>query len=171
MKTDTDLYQKLDAMGIAYTVHAHEPVFTVEEAAKVDAEIDGAHIKNLFLRDKKKTGLWLVTVMADVSVDLKQLAKTLGVKDRFSFCNEETLWDRLGVKPGSVTPLAVINDTENKVTAVLDVRVLDHELVNPHPLRNDRTVTIATEDLMRFYREVRGEPIVVEIPERIVEAA
>ncbi len=142
------LHARLDALGIAYKAVTHPPVFTVEEAKALRGELPGAHIKNLFLRNKKGK-MWLVTCLEDREVDLKALAAQLEA-GRFSFGSAERLMTYLGVEPGSVTPFAVINDKGGEVIMVLDRGVLAAEWVNCHPLVNTMTTAIAPGDLLRF---------------------
>ena len=158
------LYARLRALGISWTSYEHAAVFTVEQAAALYDDQPGGHTKNLFLKDKKD-GLWLVTLRDDLRVDLNALAKVLG-SPRFSFGSAELLIATLGIEPGSVTPFAVMNDAERKVTLVLDEGMLALAPLNFHPLRNDRTTAIAAEDLLKFARANGHEPVVVAIPER-----
>jgi Ala-tRNA(Pro) deacylase len=158
------LYEKLRALGIAWTTHEHAPVFTVEEAAALYDSQPGVHTKNLFLKDRQD-GLWLVTLRDDLKVDLNALAKALG-SPRFSFGSAELLIATLGIEPGSVTPFAVMNDGEKKVRLVLDAGMLDGHPLNFHPLRNDRTTAVSAADLLAFARATGHEPVVVEMPER-----
>lgn len=146
---ETALYARLDALDIAHTTIEHAPVFTVEESQRLCGTLEGAQIKNLFLKDKKKR-LWLCTVLEDRDVDLKALRKRLGAQGNFSFASAETLMDILGVAPGSVTPLSVINDVDRVVSVVLDDGLFDEDVVNCHPLRNDKTTTLKCSDLLRF---------------------
>lgn len=148
-KGEADLLARLDALGIAHETVAHEPVFTVEESQALRGQLDGAHVKNMFLRDKKKR-LWLVTVLEDRTVDLKALKKRIGAQGSLSFGDADLLMAVVGVSPGSVTPFGVINDAEKRLTVVLDAGILDHATVNAHPLRNDKTTRIASADLERF---------------------
>ena len=143
------LYARFEELGIAHKTVEHEAVFTVEESQKLNHAIPGAHIKNLFLKDKKKR-LWLCTVLEDRAIDLKALRKRLGAQGNFSFGSPDTLMEVLGVIPGAVTPLAVINDAGRQVTVVLDDGLFEEEDVNCHPLRNDKTTTLKGADLLRF---------------------
>ena len=58
-------------------------------------------------------------------------------------------------------PFAVINDTAGAVTVVLDTRMLEVSPLNFHPLRNDRTTTIATADFLRFLDTVAHRPMIL----------
>src|SRR6185369_11669678 len=118
MLTPQQLFARLEALGLAHRSVEHAPVFTVEEAKAHRGELPGHHIKNLFLRNKKEE-MWLVVALEDRAIDLKRLGEKLGA-GRLSFGSPERLARYLGVKPGSVTPFAVINDTDHKVTLVLD---------------------------------------------------
>src|SRR6476620_5628457 len=116
--TPEELFARLDALGIAYRTYTHRPVFTVAAAVALRGELPGGHCKSLFLKDKKG-GLWLVVALEERRIDLKRLADALGAP-RFSFGNADLLFGVLGVRPGSVTPFALANDTAQRVAVVLD---------------------------------------------------
>jgi len=156
---DAGLLTRLDELGIACETHAHPPLFTVEQSRALRGDLPGAHIKNLFLRDKKRR-MWLVTVLESREVDLKELRRRIGAQGNLSFGNAELLMTHLGVVPGAVTPFAVINDRAGAVTMVLDKALLDQPVVNAHPLRNDRTSALSASDLVRFL-DAEGHPPVI----------
>jgi Ala-tRNA(Pro) deacylase len=158
------LFARFDALGIAHKTYEHAPVFTVEEAAHLYESQPGGHTKNLFLKDRKD-GLWLVVCRDELRVDLNALSKVLDAP-RFSFGSAQLLLETLGVQPGSVTPFAIINDTSDKVRVVLDGGMFAFDVLNFHPLRNDRTTAIASADLPKFIRACGHEPLIAEIPER-----
>lgn len=162
--TPADLLARLDELGIATETIEHEPVFTVEEAKAHRGQMSGGHIKNLFLKDKKG-GLWLVVCLEDRRVDMNALSKRLGAP-RFSFGKPDLLMEVLGVEPGSVTPFAVINDPEGRVTLVLDEELMQHDPINGHPLVNTATTRIAPNDLLAFCRACGHEPVFSLIDER-----
>jgi Ala-tRNA(Pro) deacylase len=157
------LYERLRALSITWARHEHVPVFTVEEAAVVNASQPGGHTKNLFLKDKKG-GLWLVVLRDDFRLDLNALSRQLA-SPRFSFGSGELLMTTLGVPPGSVTPFALINDPGNKVRVVLDEAMLRHEPINFHPLRNDRTIAVTAADLLKFVADCGHAPRIETLPE------
>ena len=157
------LYRRLDELGICWTTHAHAPVFTVEEARALRGSLRGCHTKNLFLKDKKD-GLWLIVLREELRVDLNALARQIGAP-RFSFGAPERLAATLGVPAGSVTPFALINDTERTVRVVLDEGMLALDPLNFHPLRNDRTTAINAADVLRFVRSCGHEPLLCRLPE------
>ncbi|MEO1089298.1 MAG: prolyl-tRNA synthetase associated domain-containing protein [Pseudomonadota bacterium] len=154
------LLDRLDEWSIPFEMHEHPAVFTVDEARVHTAHIPGGHCKNLFLKDKRD-GLWLVTVLDRRRVDLNGLAKRLGA-GRFSFGKPPLLADVLGVTPGAVTPLAVINDDRHRVRLIVDHGLLAFDRVNCHPLENTATVVLNSADLLRFFRGTGHEPQVVD---------
>jgi len=146
--TPDQLFARLDALSIAHRTYSHPPVFTVAEAARLRGQLPGGHCKSLFLKDKKG-GLWLVVALEEQKIDLARLAAALGAP-RFSFGSAELLYEVLGVRPGSVTPFALVNDAAHRVEVVLDRAMLAHDPLNYHPLDNTRTTAIASADLLRF---------------------
>jgi len=155
------LFQRLEALNIPFENHTHPPVFTVEEAQKLRGQLPGGHIKNLFLRDKKRR-LFLVTVPEERTVDLKALRRRVGASGTFSFANAEMLMQALGVAPGAVTPFGVINDREGLVTMILDKALMAQNPVNAHPLRNDMTTAIAPDGLIRFLEAENHPPVLLD---------
>lgn len=156
------LFELLNRLGVQTVLASHPPVFTVEQSRGHRARgAPGAQVKNLFLRNKKGE-MWLVTALEHRALDLKALAKLLGA-GHLSFASVSRLRTHLGVEPGSVTPLAAMNDTDGLVQVVLDAGVVAGELVCCHPLTNDRTLTLKTEDLVRFLEHTGHAPRIVNL--------
>jgi Ala-tRNA(Pro) deacylase len=149
MLSPQQLFDRLAELGIAHGTVEHAPVFTVEQAKAHRGVLPGHHIKNLFLLNKKEE-MWLVVALEDRVIDLKQLGERLGA-GRLSFGSPERLRTYLGVEPGSVTPFAVINDTEHRVNLMLDRGLGEGGPINAHPLTNTMTTAIAMVDLERFF--------------------
>ena len=154
--TPDELFAALDRLGIAHPTVRHPPLFTVEQSQGLRGAIPGGHTKNLFLKDKKDA-LFLVTAREDASIELKSLHRRLGATGRFSFGSAALMRETLGVAPGAVTPFGAINDTARRVTVVLDTALVEHAVINAHPLVNTMTTSIAREDLLKFL-EVTGHP-------------
>jgi len=167
--TRDQLFAELDRLGIPHATITHPPVFTVEEAKQVRGKIVGGHTKNLFLKDKKDR-LFLAVTLEDVPVDLKVLGQMLGASGRLSFASPELLRAHLGVEPGSVTPLSVINDTEHMVTPVLDETMLAVTPLNFHPLENTATTAISSTDLLKFVAGQGHTAVLLRFPRRSPEA-
>jgi Ala-tRNA(Pro) deacylase len=146
--TPEELFAHLDALGIAHRTYSHPPVFTVAEATALRGSLPGGHCKSLFLKDKKG-GFWLAVMLEERRIDLKKLAARLPAP-RFSFGGADDLYRLLGVRPGSVTPFALLNDVGHLVIPVLDAAMLESDPLNYHPLENDRTTAISPADLLRL---------------------
>src|SRR5690242_15817543 len=162
MLTPQQLFARLEALGLAHRSVEHAPVFTVEESKAHRGELSGHHIKNLFLRNKKEE-MWLVVALEDRAIDLKRLGEALGA-GRLSFGSPDRLRRVLGVEPGSVTPFAVANDSERRVTLVLDRALRDGGPVNAHPLTNTMTTAIGFPDLSRFFEATGHTPQWLDFP-------
>lgn len=159
--TRTELFACLDGLDIAHATIEHPPVFTVDEAREHTHHLPGGHTKNLFLEDKAG-GIWLVTCLDEQPVKVNALARLLEAP-RFSFGKPERLMEVLGVEPGSVTALALVNDTERRVRPVLDTKLMAHELVNCHPLANTATTTLRAADLLRFMEALGYAPRLIDL--------
>ena len=154
------LFDFLDKLGIAHTTHEHEAIFTVEQGAHIKTSLPGGHTKNLFLKDKSGT-LFLLCALGETKIPVNQLHKVLDCK-RLSFGKPDLMAEILGVTPGSVTFFAIMNDTENRVQLVLDQALLEHELVNFHPLENTATTAFAASDIKTFAKATGHDPVMLD---------
>ena len=163
--TPDQFFAVLDALGIAYKTVKHPPLFTVEQSRVLRGQIPGGHTKNLFLRDKKYE-LYLVAALEDADIELKGLHRRLGASGRFSFGSSNLLREVLGVEPGAVTPFGAINDTQGRVTIVLDTPMMEHETLNYHPLVNTMTTSIKRGDLLKFLHSTGHVPRIERVSGR-----
>ena len=146
--------------GVDHVTHDHPAVFRVQEGLELKADLPGAHTKNLFLKDHKGR-LWLISARQDTVIDLKQAAGAIG-SGRLSFGNETLMWETLGVRPGSVTALGLINDVDHRVTFVLDRRLWEADVVNFHPLTNTATTALGQAAFRRYMALMDRQPIVLD---------
>jgi len=158
--TQTTLLQALSDWGLHATTLEHPAVFRVGEGDNLKAGLPGAHTKNLFLKDDKGQ-LWLISAEQTTTINLKALPKHIG-SGRLSFASEQRLFDALGVRPGSVTALALINDPEHRVRFILDQRLFDADIVNFHPLINTATTALSQPDFRAFLERLGRKYQVVD---------
>ncbi len=144
------LLEKLSDLGISYSKFLHPPLFTVQDAKKYQKDMVGLHVKNLFLRDKKKNN-FLIVAEQDSQIDLKFLHEKIG-SNRLSFGSSDRLMEFLGVRPGAVSPLALINDISNSVKLFFDSSLDSQETLHFHPLINDITIGIKLSEFYRFLK-------------------
>ncbi len=160
MKTRADLLALLDSLGVEHSTLDHPAVFRVGEGEEIKAGIEGAHTKNLFLKDAKDR-LWLISAQQDTVIDLKRLHHTIG-SARLSFGAAALMEETLGVTPGSVTAFALVNDTDRRVTFVLDRRLAEATRVNFHPLTNTATTGVSRDGFRTFLDALDIAPLVVD---------
>lgn len=156
-----ETYQYLTDHGVAYEVTEHQAVFSMEELGAVELPYPEWDAKNLFVRDDKKRNYYLITVRGDKRVDLKEFRRRQGLRP-LTFAGPEDLLAILGLTPGSVTPLGVLNDGEHRVHVYLDAEFAEHR-IGVHPNDNTATVWLAAEDLMRLLREHGAQVDLVEV--------
>ena len=156
-----ELLKLLQQLDIEYKYYEHEAVFTVEESSKIKEEMPGTHCRNLYLRDKKKKN-FLVVAANETEVDLKTLQDKIEC-GRLSFGSADRLWQFLGIRPGSVCPFTVINDTDHEVQVVLDAYMMKQERVHYHPLDNTMTIGLSPDDLLKFFDHTGHKPIILDL--------
>lgn len=144
------LLEYLATHHLSYTLYTHAPLFTCEQGLKIveELKIPGTVVKNLFLKDDKKN-VHLIVAASSTHVDLKTVGKVLELKG-LRFADATLLMNHLGVEPGSVTPLALINDKTGVVNVIIDATLLKQEYLQIHPLKNSATVVITPTDLLQF---------------------
>ena len=150
----------LTANGVDHVTHDHPAGFRGEEGLDLKADLPGAHTKNLFLKDHKGR-LWLISARQDTVIDLKRAAAAIG-SGRLSVGNEALMYETLGVRPGSVTALGLINDIDRRVIFVLDRRLWEADIVNFHPLTNTATTALDQTAFRRVLGLLGREPVVVD---------
>lgn len=158
-----DIYAFLDQHNIPYERFDHPAVYTVEEAQRLVPPMPGTETKNLLLRDRKGKRHFLVVVGYDKMVDLKGLTDVLGVS-KLAFASPERLMRYLGVEPGSVTLLAVVNDVDCAVEVVVDTAVWSADALKCHPLVNTATLAIGRDDIERIFQLTNHQYTVLTVP-------
>ena len=153
------IYDYLQENSIWHEITEHKAVYNMAELAEVPCPYPEADAKNLFVRDDKKQNYYLITVKGEKRVNLKAFRKAQGTRN-LSFASAEDLMEWLGLIPGAVTPLGVLNDETRSVKVFLDRDFLQEPgLVGVHPNENTVTVWLKTEDLIRIIREHGNEVV------------
>lgn len=160
--TPEQLFAFLDQLGIEVQTFEHPALHTVAESQELRGRIDGAHTKNLFLKDRKDN-YFLVTVEETANVDLKTIHLSIGAAGKVSFGKPQAMMELLGVVPGSVTVLGLLNDTQHKVKPVIAADLIASEVVNVHPLVNTATTSMKSGDLLRFLEATGHEAQILNI--------
>ena len=160
------LLKQLDEWNIVYKHFTHKPLISVNESKIIQEKLfginkDNGHIKNLYLRDKKKNNI-LFVAHQDAIIDLKLLAENIKM-GRLSFGSPERLMEILGVLPGAVSPFSMINGVKKNVKLVLDNRLKSFKKIFAHPLENNQTVEIPTDQLEIFFKKISVTPIWINL--------
>ena len=158
--TPEKLLEALNDLGLKTSTLSHEAVFRVGEGDDIKSQLPGAHTKNLFLKDDKGQ-LWLISAEQTTQINLKALPKIIG-SGRLSFGSEERLYAALGVRPGSVTALGLINDPHHRVKFILDKALADADIVNFHPLTNTATTALNQADFRTFITSLGRDLVIID---------
>lgn len=157
------VYDLLDSLGIEYSRADHDAAMTMEDCAEIDTILDVMMCKNLFLCNRQKTSFYLLLIPGDKPFRTKEFSSALGIS-RVSFADEEHMEDLLGLSPGAVTVLGLMNDTDGDVQLVIDRDVVKGEFIGCHPCVNTSSIKIKTNDILeKFLPSVKHSPIYVEL--------
>lgn len=155
-----EIYRLLSENGVWHEIMEHKAVYNMDEVADIDLPYPEAECKNLFVRDKKKREYYLISVKGDKRVNLKKFREKYNTKP-LGFASEDDLMNILGLIPGAVTPLGLLNDTDGKVILYLDQDFFKGEhLIGVHPNDNTATVWMKTDDLTDIIR-THGNNVVI----------
>ena len=158
-----EVYTFLNEQGIGYEVTEHPAVFNMKEVSEIDLPYPEADAKNLFLRDDKKRNYYLITVKANKRVNLKEFRQVNNTR-ALSFASDKDLMDIMGLNPGSVTPLGLLNDIDCKVKFFLDKEFMNEPgLIGVHPNENTATVWMKASDLLSIIKNHGNEIRMVKI--------
>jgi Ala-tRNA(Pro) deacylase len=157
-----DLVGFMNAHGVSFVRHDHPPVFTCEEELRHVPESGAARTKNLFMRDRRGRRHLLLVTLCSKNVSIADFAEVSGA-DRLSFASRERLMKYLGVEPGSVTLLGLVNDGDHAVEVYIDADVWSAPSIHAHPLRNDATFVLSHADLVRFLAATGHRPRIVTV--------
>lgn len=145
-ETETKVYDFLDGLNIRYKTLKHPSAFTIEECHKVRDAVNAPVFKNLFLTNKQQTKFYLLVLPGEKIFKTKYLSSQIN-SARLSFAGEELMMKYLGVSPGSVTPMGLINDSDKEVIVLLDKDIQQNPVFACHPCINSASVVLSLSDL------------------------
>lgn len=165
LKKEIKVYDLLDELEISFERVDHEEADTMEICSKIDDVLGADICKNLFLCNRQKTDFYLLMMPSDKPFKTKDITKQLGCS-RLSFASAEYMEQYLDIKPGSVSVMGLMNDTENHIQLVIDKSVIESETIGCHPCVNTSSLKIKTTDILnKFLPAVHHNPIIVELPD------
>ena len=158
-----EIYDLIKSKNIWYEITEHKAVYNMEELKEIDIPYPEYDAKNLFVRDDKKRNYYLITVKGDKRIDLKDFKNKNGTRS-LSFASEKDLLNIMNLKAGSVTPLGLLNDKDNKVQFYIDKDFMkDKHIIGVHPNDNTATVWLKVEDLINIIKENGNTVNIVEM--------
>lgn len=146
----------LNEWGIPFTMYEHPPLPTIEIALEYWKDITATHCKNLFFRNHKGNKHYLVVFECHNQMAIHQIEKMLK-QGKLSFASEQRMEKFLGLKPGSVSPFGLINDTNKEVKLFLDKNLQDAQLLSFHPNDNTASLVVKNSDFINFLSHWGGE--------------
>lgn len=157
-----EIYDYLKAHQVSYEAAEHPAVYNMEEMSQIDLPHPEADAKNLFVRDDKKANYYLITVKGDKRVNLKEFRRQHSLRN-LSFASERDLMEIMGLIPGAVTPLGLLNDADLRVQLYLDRDFLGGSgLIGVHPNDNTATIYLQAQDLIGLIQEHGNKVEIVE---------
>ena len=147
------VFDFLAAHDIEYTYYEHPEAPTIEIAREYWRQDGSKHCKNLFFRNHKGNRHYLVVFDSERSMAIHDLEHLLR-QGKLSFASEQRMERWLGLRPGSVSPFGLVNDTENHVHLFLDANLLKYPSLSFHPNDNTATVVISQEMFQKYLQAV-----------------
>lgn len=151
-----EIYNYLNAENIEYEITEHKAVYNMVDLAEIKLPHPEADAKNLFVRDDKRQNYYLITVKSEKRVNLKDFRRENGTRP-LTFASPEELSEILGLIPGAVTPLGLLNDKEHRVKFYLDKDFTDMDFIGVHPNDNTATVWLKPADLISLLKKKGSE--------------
>lgn len=147
------IYTYLKSKNIWYEITNHKAVYNMNDLSEIALPYPEGDAKNIFIRDDKKLNYYLITIKGTKKIDLKEFRRQNNTRP-LSFASEKELFEILNLKPGSVTPLGLLNDKEHKVKYFIDQELLEGQgIIGVHPNENTATVWLKTKDLLTILKE------------------
>ena len=149
------VYDFLDELDIPYDRVDHDAARTMEDCVAIDRVLGVVMCKNLFLCNRQKTNFYLLLMPADKPFRTKELSAQIG-SARLSFADEGHMERLLNIRPGAVSVMGLMNDSEREVSLLIDEDLLECPAFGCHPCVNTSSLRISTDDLLhRFLPAVK----------------
>ena len=149
------VYDLLDQLRIPFSRVDHEVTPTIEACREIDELLGTEMCKNLFLCNAQKTKFYLLMMSGDKKFKTKDLSHQIG-SARLSFADAEHMEQYLGVTPGSVSVMGLMNDTGCHVRLLIEREVFESEMVGCHPCVNTASLKIRMKDLLETFLPYTG---------------
>lgn len=164
LEREIKVYDLLDSLKIPFQRTDHEPADTMEACNRIDKILGTIICKNLFLCNRQKTEFYLLMMPGDKPFKTKDITKQIGCS-RLSFADSEYMEEFLHIKPGAVSIMGLMNDTQNRVQLLIDKPVIEADTIGCHPCVNTSSLKLKTRYVLdKFLPAVHHTPIIVDMP-------
>ena len=164
LEREIKVYDLLDSLSISYERTDHEEANNMEACLEIDRILDTIICKNLFLCNRQETQFYLLMMPGDKPFKTKDISAQIN-SARLSFAKPEYMEKYLNIKPGAVSIMGLMNDSENQVQLLMDREVIEAETIGCHPCVSTSSLRIKTKDILNvFLPAVNHSPIIVDLP-------
>ncbi|MBY5033525.1 prolyl-tRNA synthetase associated domain-containing protein [Streptococcus gallolyticus] len=158
----TPVADKLNDLGITFQIVEHEPALTTEQADSFIEGIDGVRTKTMFLTNKKKTQFYLLIMDEQKMLDMDQFKEIVGA-NRIRMASSDSLYDKMLLPPGVVSPFGLLNNPEKDIAVYIDQEIMPEKRMSFHPNTNEKTIFLDTPDLVKFIEAIGYDVHVIEL--------
>lgn len=153
---------ELDKLNIKYDIVEHPAVYTTEKADEYIKGKVGVRTKSLLLTNRKKNAFYLVFMDDDKRLDMKHFAEVVGEK-HVKFASENSLMEKLGLKPGFVSIFGLLNNKEKDVKVYFEKDIVGDTPLTFHPNDNTKTMFVKMPDLEKFLKDQEFEYSIITL--------
>lgn len=158
------VYDLLDRLQIPYERVDHEEANTMEACSEIDKVLDSIICKNLFLCNRQKTQFYLLLMPGEKPFKTKDLSKQIN-SARLSFADAAFMEEYLKIRPGAVSIMGLMNDTDNHVQLLIDRPVLESPTIGCHPCVSTSSLKMQTADIINKFLPAVHHPLqIVDLP-------
>jgi Ala-tRNA(Pro) deacylase len=154
------VYKVLKELDIKFERVDNDSVESMEDCLEISEKLGAEIRKSVFLSNHKKTNFYLVILPAAKSFNTKKFCEKIGCS-RVSFASAKYMEEILGVSPGTVTIMSLLNDKTKRVQLVIDKEVAASEWFACNPGANTSHIKIKTKDLIDSFIPHTGHRAVV----------
>ena len=143
MSNKVKVMERLRSLSIPHEYFEHEPARTMADCLALPyAAPDVTFCKNILLCNRQQTAFYLYVMLPDKPFRTADTSKALG-SSRLSFAPAECLPAMLGLESGSLSPLGLYFDSEERIQLVFDREIHREGRIAFHPCDNTATVIFA----------------------------
>ena len=162
MEAYEKVVEVLNVLDIPFDIVEHEPALTTEQADSFIEGIEGVRTKTMFLTNKKKTAYYLLIMDDQKRLDMNLLKELIGA-NRIRMASSESLFEKMNLPAGVVSPFGLLNNAEKDIQVYFDKEIMSEKRMSFHPNTNEKTLFVDTVDLLRFLEAIGYEPHIIEL--------